>query len=153
MRTIHTQINVYQWDELSEDAKQKAIDHARYWNVDHDWWDCTYEDAERIGAKISAFDIGRAWSIDIALTQSVGEVCRTILSDHGFACDTHELAREYYKRKHNGNPFDVEEFTQQLGECYLTMLRDDYEYLTSDECIRQRFEDGDCEFEEDGTIY
>lgn len=43
MRTIETV--VYSFDDLSEDAKEKAIDNVRNSNfLDYDWWDCTLED-------------------------------------------------------------------------------------------------------------
>ena len=50
---------VYKFSELSERAKNKARDDARYCNVDHsDWWDCTYEDAIEVAA-LMGIDIGR----------------------------------------------------------------------------------------------
>lgn len=42
MRTI--EVKVYTFDELSDSAKQKALDKHRYWDVQHDWWDWTYDD-------------------------------------------------------------------------------------------------------------
>ena len=42
MRTIETQ--VYTFDELSDSAKQKALDADRDRDVDHNWWEWTYED-------------------------------------------------------------------------------------------------------------
>ena len=37
-------ITIYKFDELSDEAKQTAIDGNRYWNVqDFDWWDSSYE--------------------------------------------------------------------------------------------------------------
>ena len=43
---------VYKFDELSESAKQKAIDDYRQDGFDHDWWDAVYEDAKQIGEVI-----------------------------------------------------------------------------------------------------
>jgi hypothetical protein len=40
---------VYKFDELSESAKQKAIDDYRQDGFDYDWWDAVYEDARQIG--------------------------------------------------------------------------------------------------------
>lgn len=42
MRTIET--TVYKFDELSDSAKQKALDYYRHRDVQFDWWDWTYED-------------------------------------------------------------------------------------------------------------
>lgn len=41
MRT--EQIKIYTFDDLSESAKQKAIEKRRYWNVSEDWWTFTYD--------------------------------------------------------------------------------------------------------------
>jgi len=41
MRT--EEINIYQFSELSEKAKQKAIENRRYWNVEHNWWSFIYD--------------------------------------------------------------------------------------------------------------
>jgi hypothetical protein len=34
--------------ELDDQAKERAREHARDWDVGHDWWDYTYEDAARM---------------------------------------------------------------------------------------------------------
>ena len=41
MRT--EQINIYQFSELSEKAKEKAIETHRNWYVDHDWYEHNYD--------------------------------------------------------------------------------------------------------------
>jgi hypothetical protein len=41
---------LYKFDELSDDAKAKAIEANRDWNVDDSsWYEFTYDDAERMG--------------------------------------------------------------------------------------------------------
>lgn len=59
MRTIET--TVYTFDELSDSAKQKALDADRNRDVDHNWWEWTYEDfisqAALKGYAIEAKDI------------------------------------------------------------------------------------------------
>lgn len=47
----------YTIDELSDAARAKALDAHREWNVDHDWWDCTYEQAADAAAKYLGLDI------------------------------------------------------------------------------------------------
>lgn len=38
------EIKVYDIDELSEKAKEKALEKHRHWNTEmNDWWDCAYE--------------------------------------------------------------------------------------------------------------
>ena len=41
MRTV--KIKVYTFDELSEKAKEKAIENRRYWNVEYNWWSHVYD--------------------------------------------------------------------------------------------------------------
>ncbi|MFA7254446.1 MAG: hypothetical protein WC107_07930 [Patescibacteria group bacterium] len=40
---------VYKFDELSESAKQKAIEDYRQDGFYYEWWDAVYEDARQIG--------------------------------------------------------------------------------------------------------
>ena len=47
---------VYKFDELSESAKQKAIEDYRQEGFDYDWYDAVYEDAKQIG-KILGIEI------------------------------------------------------------------------------------------------
>jgi len=46
MKTI--QLNLYEFAELEETAKEKAIEADRYINVDYSWWDFTYDDFIKI---------------------------------------------------------------------------------------------------------
>ena len=49
MRTATITKTFYTFDELSDDAKAKAIEDNRDWNVDGlDWWDAVYEDFKRV---------------------------------------------------------------------------------------------------------
>lgn len=43
---------VYKFDELSERAKEKAREWFREGNLDYDWWEFVYEDAERIAERL-----------------------------------------------------------------------------------------------------
>jgi type I restriction-modification system DNA methylase subunit len=52
MRTETTTRTLYTFDELSETAKEKALEVYRDINLNFDWWDGTYEDAKNIGLKI-----------------------------------------------------------------------------------------------------
>ena len=173
MRTITT--NLYTFDELSEEAKRKAIEKLYDINVDHDWWWCIYDDAEMIGCKISGFDLDRRL-IEFDNEKDVETVAQLVLKNHGIGADTNRLADTYlHDRKNlvekfsdgvktdivteeNEYDFDQEcddldrEFINQLGERYLTMLRDDYEYHTSDEAIIETIKCNEYEFTQDGKI-
>lgn len=49
-QTIET--TVYTFDELDDDAKDKAREWYREGAFDYEWWDCTYEDAKECGRLI-----------------------------------------------------------------------------------------------------
>lgn len=57
MKEIVTVTQVFDFDELSSEARDKAIESLSDINTDFDWWDCTYDDinelARRFGLNIS----------------------------------------------------------------------------------------------------
>lgn len=52
MQVIKTETVVYEFVELSEDAKENAINGMRDINTDFEWWDCTLDDYKEILEKI-----------------------------------------------------------------------------------------------------
>ena len=166
MKTI-TQ-NIYKFNELSDDAKQKAIQQYADIQVDYDWWDFILDDAKRYGLKISEFDTYRR-NIDISYEDDPQDVAMAILKDWGEGTGLYNLA-EYYLGSYNElaavyNEEDDElsdtddiialndEFLQRLGEEFLSMLISEYEWRTSDESIAECIEANDFEFYENGTRY
>jgi hypothetical protein len=150
MKTIP--INVYEFSELSEEAKEKALNGLSDINVDYDWYDTVYADAENIGLKITGFDLYRS-SISGDLLSSVGEICQKIINEHGKTCSTYQLAIDYYRsKKSNIGRLDQGDFKQALLQCYWIMLRNDYEYLTSMEAIIETIEANDYTFLDTGEM-
>ena len=60
MRTETTTRNLYTFDELDDNAKERARDWWRNGGLDYDWWDSVYEDAETVGA-LMGIDIDRIY--------------------------------------------------------------------------------------------
>lgn len=172
MRTIST--TVYKFNELSETAKQNAINKLQDINVAFNWWDSTEEDAATVGATIKAFDIYRH---DITIEVSdIQQTASDILKGHGEGCDTYKLAKEFIEdseklvskysdgvhtdrvSEDNIDAFDEDiqelenQFVKQLGECYLTILREEHEYRTSEEAIIETIKENDYEFTEGGKL-
>lgn len=58
---------IYQFSELSEDAKKKAVEKYWDWNVAHNWWEFVYEDISRgfdgFSGTPNEFDLDRSWYI------------------------------------------------------------------------------------------
>ncbi len=52
-------IEIFKFEELSKEAKKNAVEKMHNLNVDHNWWEFTYEDAKRIGLEINGFDLDR----------------------------------------------------------------------------------------------
>ena len=164
MRTIETK--AYTFSELSEDAKQKAIESLYDINVDYEWWESIYEDAGRIGLEIDGFGLDRGLHASGGLTLSALEVAQNIINEHGEKCDTYKLAQDFlnehapifsdYMNEESENyeskeleddmAYLEDEFTKDLLNEYASILQKEYEYLTSDEAISQTIEANGYEF-------
>jgi hypothetical protein len=170
MRTIHTK--VYKFDELSDEAKQKAIEECRDLNIGYDWWQFVYEDAENIGLKITGFDIDRGSFCEGDFILSSNEVAQNILKEHGEHCETYKTAKEFMEQwepvfneymdetsdKYESSESEdelmklEEEFKKSLLEDYRIILSNEYDYQTSDEAIIETIQANDYEFTENGSL-
>ena len=171
MKTI--EVKLYQFSELSEESKQKAIESLWDINVDYEWWQFIYEDADNIGVRITGFDIGRSSFCQIEPQLDCKEIAQNIFEQHGHGCDTYKATEEFCEKNNplfasymdetheNYESGEVEddmlyyesEFLKDLSNCYLSMLRNEYEYRTSEEAIIQAIEANGYDFTEDGRIY
>ena len=153
MRTI--EIKQYEFSELTEQAKTKAVEDLWDINVNHDWYDFVYYDAKEIGCEISGFDLGRAQSIEFELLSDQNEVAHEILTTHGETTNTHKLAakfKEEFVVVTDENLEQLEEkFTKDLAYEYWLILRDNYEYYTSEESIIETIECNEYWFTEGGV--
>ena len=179
MRMIETK--AYQFQELDEQTKKKAIDNYRYVEVEHgSWWDFVKEDLISVGIELRSFDIYRGSFAEIHL-EDFYETCELILKSHGENCETYKIAERYIKEydcikakiddlesqdtddsdeEHLDKLFHLEEDLEDLDEEYqkefseevLSMLRREYEYMTSDEYTIEIFEANEYEFTEEGKL-
>ena len=173
MKTIS--INLYKLNELSAEAKQNAISKLSDINIDFDWWDCIYEDASQAGLTITSFDLGRSNYINTGMddanrtakliTENHGEQCDTFIASTLFLKDQSLLVGKYSNGKDlnivsedNEKEYDEDievledEFLDKIRECYKLQLKNEYEYLTSDEAIKGTIEINDYYFTKDGNI-
>lgn len=143
---------VYSYDELTEEQKEKVLNNLADINLEYKWWDCIYDDAKNIGLEITSSDVYRN-DIDGHLLEPVGEVCRHIISNHGKECGTYKLAQRYFVGTYsNGNENDREEFLRDLLRGYLLILRREYTYLESREAIEETIRANEYEFTKYGKI-
>jgi hypothetical protein len=184
MRT--EQVKIYKFEELSDEAKEKAIEEFRGTNLDSDWWDFIYEDARNVDLKITGFDTGRGNRINIEFYGLAKDTAESILREHGDDTETYKLAKEFIKTNNFlQNTIEVytelleetelgyeqeryaenlkfhddkmgslsDEFLKDLGEECLSILKDEAEYLQSDEAIIETIEANEYEFLQDGERY
>ena len=170
MRTIRTK--VYTFDELNDDAKQKAIDHYRQHN---DWlvdaaWDYTKEDAEEVGLIIH--EIGDHLQNKGEFKQTAELTAREIIDGHGPDCETYKTAQKFLaelaaieeKAIKEGKDGDEDywysdeieelenEFLHDILEDYRIIFNQDCEFQNSDEYISENIQANNYEFTADGKM-
>lgn len=153
-------INLYEFDELSDQAKQRAIAdncgiNVGYWC----WWDSIYEDAENIGLKITGFDLDRNRHCTGQAIDDVLTIAHKIKTEHGFDTPTYKLANEFIK-EYAALDEDIDadelrdfenEFLNAILEEYSIWLQREYEWLTSEEMIVDTLCANKYYFLEDGS--
>lgn len=152
MRTIET--TVYKYAELNDKAKEKALESLCDINTDYEWWDSIYDDAETIGLKITGFGLDRERSCEGNLMVSAEECAKLILANHG-TCDTYALAKRFLDDLVDDEEVLTDmgaDFKRDLLEEYASILRGEYEHLTSREAIEESITANDYEFTTDGKL-
>lgn len=167
MRTIR--IKLYKFNELSENAKQKAIQYFRYSKLDiNDAWENIKEDAAKIELSIISLDDNRLNKGEFY--NSAEDTAKLILMAYGKDCDTYNSAENFLyewnikkEKFENENPgfyfiYQDEsedlcnEFLQSILEDYRIMYNKEIEYQDSDEYIIETIEANEYEFTKDGKL-
>jgi len=175
MKTIS--INLYKFEELTKEAQQKALEKYYNINVDHNWWESTYEDAKTIGLEIEGFELDRNKHCSGGVMYSGNETSNLILENHGEECQTTVLAIHFRARwdnlvneysdgvkldevtEENEQEFDIKadelekEFEIDLLNEYANMLQNESEYLMSEEAIKETLISNEYDFTDNGEIY
>jgi len=168
MRIQTKQYEVYTLDEVLDKAIEKQWDI----NVDYDWWENVYYDAEMVNIKIESFALDRYSYCKIKVIDTY-ETAHLIIDSHGLECDTYKLANEFLANrdklvdeapkdedgefeneyKLDGKLDDLDsEFVGALSEEYRIILEKECEYLTSAEAIEETLRANEYEFYADGSI-
>lgn len=170
-------VKIYTFSELSKEAQEKAIKRHYGINMHYDWWSCIYDDAERIGLKLTGFGTDRNKHAKGELINSPYDVAQKIIAEHGDTCNTYQTAQEFISdwnslvekysdginkelvTEENEYEFDQDadyleqEFLKSLLSDYATILQKESDYLMSDEAIKETLISNDYEFTEDGEMY
>jgi predicted nucleic acid-binding Zn finger protein len=146
MKTI--EIAIYEYGELSDEAKENAVNQLSDLNVDYGWWEDIFEDTKRIHMTITAFDTGRSNYLDANFARCAVSVAEAIVSGHGDCCETHNVAKAFL-----ADPdADIDEFYREIRGEYLDILRKEYEYKTSKEAIVESIEANEYHFSVNGNL-
>lgn len=162
MKTI--EVNLYKFSELSDEAKEKAIQRLSDINVDYNWY--PYEDATNINLHINSFDIERGSYVDAKFITNPANCAESILSEHGKDCETYKTAKQFlddlneltskFEDIEDCPEDDIEEledeFLKSICEDYRIMLQNEYEYLSSEKAIIETIEANDYDFLENGEL-
>ena len=135
------EIEVYEFSELSEQAKKRALDD--YIEDNHFWWEGVYDDAEMVDIKIDGFDCNKEF-----IMMSIGiSTPNLILREHGEDCESHIAARKYLE---DGNE---DELKKSLEAYYLKLLKSAFDDLQNMEYYQELCELNDYYFYKDGKLY
>ena len=162
MRIKVTKTTVYPFDELSEEAKEQAVQGLWDINLMHEWWEFTFEDAKNVGILITDFNIDRGSYCHGAFVVDAVDTAKKIFKEHGKDCETFKTASGFLAEYHpyiaesNEDCEDADyirqEFRLSILEDYRIMLQKEYEYRGGKEAIVETIEANEYEFTEDGKL-
>lgn len=177
-QTIETVVYTYQ--ELLDREQDSAIERARSWYIqgqfdDSYWYESTKEEAANLGIDIISFDCDRGNCIKGKLTKSAYDIAAAIKIDHGETCETFKTADAFLKQlaaleaQYNTDDENVdddaienfnnakeeleEEFKKAILEDYLTILKNEVEYIQSEEAVKEGMEANGYTFTAEGRRY
>lgn len=179
MRIIETK--AYQFQELDEQTKEKAIDNYRYISVeDGYWWEYIKDGLADVCIELGSFNIERESFAEIHL-EDFYDTCDLILKFEGENNEIYKIAERYieeynsikekidnleqYENDYSDEEYEDklmeydedlndldEEYQKEFSEEVLLILRKEYEYMTSNEHIIEMFEANVYEFTDQGKL-
>ena len=179
MRIIETK--VYQFKELDEQTKKKAIDNCRYMSVeDGYWYEFIKDHLSDVCIELKSFDLDRGSFAEIHI-EDLYDTCYLILRLYGETSEIYKIAKRYIKEydsikeqmdnlecienddsdeEHLNKLMQLdkdledldEEYQKEFSEEVLSMLRKEYDYMTSDEHIIEMFEVNKYEFTDQAKL-
>jgi hypothetical protein len=172
MKTIETK--VYEFNELSDKAKEKARAWYREGSFDYEWCDSTYEDAKTAGLIIEGFGLDRNRGATGKFIEDACHCADAILKNHGDTCETYKTAEAFLKERdeivdtaekdEDGALVDEYELDRKLDEIeteflrailedYSIILQNESEYITSNEYVDENINANEYTFTEDGKRF
>lgn len=134
-------IQVYSFEELSEEVKQRVIEYNRNIYAEYDWWHCELDNFSELGIIIEGFDLYHR-TIKIKNKYDWSEVASNICSQYGGNAIA-ELSKQFSTNA---------EYEKELSEAILSFLDEEHEYITSDDFVAEYLQDNEYEFTKNGTM-
>lgn len=136
MKTIS--VNLYEFAELGEKAKAYALHTYLYFNAENDWWSNVYDDAERIGLQITGFDIDRGNFCNGEWMNEAISAAKMIINEHGDTTPSYMAAQRFLALE-SVTEENEDAFLRELLRIYRELLKQEYDYLTSDAAVIDAF--------------
>lgn len=166
-------ITTFLFSELNEKAKEFALNKYRELGISDYWYEDTYEYAKEHGLRITGFDLDRRQSINGEFIWSEIEVADKIMDVYGIDAEIYKTAQQFRKERDelcdhwqfiDGAPINEDELEDKLNELehkfekdvlwhYWLFLRNEYEYLFSDEFLADHFDNNEYQFIENGKLF
>ena len=175
-------IKIYQFEELNKEAQEKAIENEmnNEFYLDYDWWDSDFEEfnerLKNVGLDCETFNFDiyqHSFEIvDLRIDDykkffKAVDLDRWIISKSlGTKEEIEEFEELLYNSEFNkdgefdfygyncGNEEEtINEYIKDLKVKFLKSLQEQYDYLLSDEAIKEHLTINEYEFEENGKIY
>lgn len=115
---------ICQFSELSESVQEKVVENNYDINVCHDWWEWTYEDADRVGIKIEGFNLCSSRGTDIKFEYGAKDAAESILKEHGKDCGTFKAATEYLAEREGLFSNFEAKVRAEIADCRQKLLTD-----------------------------
>lgn len=138
---------LYTFDELPQEAKQKALNENYQINTENPYyWKERLDELEDLGFEVINFELWRN-ILDITPKIESFGICENIIKEHTLHCKTYQIAK-----KHFNNEIGEDEFISQISYEYLRIIREEETYLESDEAIIETFRANNYHFDLNGKI-
>lgn len=157
MKTVET--IVYEYDELNDEAKERAREWFAEHVADYDWWDFIYEDARNVGLEITGLDLYRH-EISGKLVDAPVSVAEKVVKEHGESTETHALAKSFLKEyakipetEEDAREDAETDFKDALLEEYRTILAKEYDSMFEQEYLEDGIRANEYTFTETGKRF
>lgn len=165
----------YKFDELSDEAKEKALNNLRHINVGWNWCHSVLNKANELGIVITSIDL-EFGSIDGFLKEEIPTVADNIIKNYSKDSQLYNIAicyknkyREIIKQYDGSTDIVLEwkntetiekeiddlekEFSREVLKAYLAEIRDEYDYQVSNEAVKDTIRKKGYLFTESGELY